>query len=400
MSAARSFSPPLRPDPARRETVTVLHVSRVGFVGGAERVMLTLTAGLGRHGFEPVIACPVGGTLEKAAEAGAVAVDGVPLDRMRFSLDPRVLAAYPRAWRAGSASLMRVARERGARLIHVHHPVGSLYASEAARRLKVPLILHLHDGPPASLPYRMLLRRAARDAALVLCVSRAARSVLETAGGDLAKSRVVPNAVDPVFLQGQVSPASDVTGPGPHIGIFGVVEPRKGQDVFVEAAARLADRYPQARFWIVGATPYDDKAAFVRRVEAAIAAKGLTGRVLLTGHRDDVPALIRAMSVVVSASVSHESFGMVLAEALALGTPVVTTAVGGTTEVVTDGATGRVVPVRDPVALASGIAAVLDGDTAEMARAGAADVRARFAPDVFQAEVTRLYREVLTGGSG
>ena len=357
--------------------------------------MLTLADGIERHGFEAVIACPGGGTLEQAAQAKGIAVAPVPLDRMRLTLNPAALAQYLRAWSEGSATLERIAVEQGIELIHTHHPVGALYARRAARRLGIPLVLHVHDGPPASLPYRNLLRRAAGDASLVVCVSEAARSVLAASRGDLGKARIVANPVDPIFLEGEVRPSAEVAGPGPNIGIFGVVEPRKGQDVFVEAAALLAGSHPEARFWIVGGAPHDDKRDFLRRVEALVEARGLGTRVTVTGHRDDVPALMKAMDVVVSASVSHESFGMVLAEAMALGRPVVTTAVGGTVEVVTDGVTGRVVPIRDPGALAAAIETSLNGATGGTAEAARAEARARFAPAVLQERVVALYEGAL-----
>lgn len=394
MPALRTAGAPDRViDPAGRR---VLHVSRVGFVGGAERVMLTLTAGLGSYGYEPAIACPGGGTLEQAAARKGVAVLPVPFDRMRITRDPRTLLTYPRALLEGGRTLQRIARETRVRLIHVHHPVGALYARRAARSLGVPLVVHLHDGPPASFLYRRLLKQASRDASLVLCVSEAAKSVLDDAGGDLGKAEILPNPVDPSFLMDGVQPARDVVGAGPHVGIFGVIEPRKGHDVFVEAVARLASRYPTATFWIVGPAPFDDKLPFLARIRDLVAHHGLGGRVVFTGHREDVPALMKAMSVVVSASVSHESFGMVLAEAMALGRPVVTTDVGGTTEVVTDGKTGRVVPIRDPKSLAAAIASILDAETRDLGAAGAADVRARFAPAILLRQVAGLYDRVLS----
>lgn len=378
-----------------RTSGRVLHVSRVGFVGGAEQVMLTLAVGLPALGYEPAIAAPAGGTLDRQAREAGVPLHPMPFDRLRITRDPRVLARYPLAWFRGGECLLRACVANGTDVLHAHHPVGALYAGRAVRVLGLPLILHLHDGPPMSAAYRILLRQASRTAERIVCVSRAVHTLLADAGGDVSKAEIVANAVDERFFEPRTEPALDVVGPGPHIGLFGVIEPRKGQDHLLRAVALLTNSYPTAHVWIVGPLEHIDKAPFKRAVESLAATPALRGRVTFTGRRDDVPALMRAMDVVVSASVSHESFGMVLAEAMALGRPVVTSDVGGTAEVVTDGKTGRVVPPADPAALASAIAQTLERDRSAMAAAAAADARARFSPAIFWQRIADIYDQVL-----
>src|SRR5207302_7862895 len=84
---------------------------------------------------------------------------------------------------------------------------------------------------------------------------------------------------------------------------------------------------------------------------------GLESHVVMTGFRRDVPEVMAALDVLVLPSVKSEAVSQVIPQALAVGTPVVGTTVGGTPELVRDGETGRLVPPADAAALA---AAILD----------------------------------------
>lgn len=377
-----------------RQARRVLYVNRVGFLGGVERVLVTLAAGVRRHGWAPLVACPEG-DLATALRGEGVEVAPVGFDRMRITTNPLLLARYPGALWANGQRLRRLAEEARADLIHVHHPVGALYALPAARALGLPLVLHVHDGLPVRPLYQLALRAAVRAADRILCVSGTARDLVETVPVDPARVSVIHNGVDRAFLDRPHEPAAEVTGPGPHIGVFGVIEPRKGQHVFLEAAARIAGARPQARFWVVGPVALADKAGYRAELEALVAREGLADRVTFTGFRADVGRWMRAMDVVALTSVAHESLGMVLAEAMALGRPVVASAVGGTPEVVTDGVTGRLVPPNDPAALADAITGLLNGDRQAMGERAAADVRQRFSPDLFCGRVAAVYEEVM-----
>ena len=375
----------------------VLTVNRVGFLGGVERVLVTLAAGLPDCGYHPTLLCPDEGALAAAARAEGIAVATFPLDRMRITADPRVLARYPLGWWCGARQVLRAAERTRARLIHVHHPVGALYAIPAARRLGLPLVLHVHEVLPAKPMYAWALRLAVRRAARILCVSDSARALLSVTSADPARVQVIHNGLDRRFLAGGITPAPEVSGPGPHIGVFGVIEPRKGQDVFLAAAAALARRYPAAQFWIVGPLALADKAGFRVRLEALAAQPGLAGRVHFTGFRPDVARWMLAMDVVALPSVGQESFGMVLAEALALGRKVVASATGGTAEAIADGVTGRLVPPGDAAALAAAVAGLLEADAEGTGARAAAATRARFAPELFCRRVAAVYDELLAG---
>jgi glycosyltransferase involved in cell wall biosynthesis len=136
------------------------------------------------------------------------------------------------------------------------------------------------------------------------------------------------------------------TGDDPVIGTVALLKVQKGIRDLVDAARIVAASHPRARFVHVGGGPMDGE------VRAWIAAAGLTDRFTLVGWVDDPLTLLPGMDVFVLPS-HWEGLPIALLEAMAAGVPVVGTAVPGIEEVIVDGETGRLVPARDPVALAS-----------------------------------------------
>ncbi|MDX6751200.1 glycosyltransferase family 4 protein [Geminicoccaceae bacterium 1502E] len=382
------------PPPPRRR---VLMVSRVGFLGGVERIMLTLAGGLQAHGWDAVLACPPEGALARAARGRCLEMAPSPFDRMRISANPLVLGHYPLAWLRGARSVERHCRQHGIDLIHVHHPVTALYARRASRALGIPMILHVHETLPARPLYAAAMRAVVGHAAAVLCVSQAARALAQALGADAARTQVVHNGIDARFLTAgepfMVPEPLQNAGPGPHVGIFGMLEPRKAQHVLLEAAALLAGRFPTARFWLVGTAALRDKQGYARELARQAAAPPLQGRVRLVGFQADVAPWLAAMDVVVQTSVAYESFGMALAEAMALGRPVVGSRAGGIPEVIGDGLGGSIVPPGDPAALAAALAPLLGSPDLrrELGKKAAAAARRRFAPGMFCDAVARVY---------
>src|SRR5437867_1038005 len=148
---------------------------------------------------------------------------------------------------------------------------------------------------------------------------------------------------------------------------------------------------PLTRFLIVGdGVGYDE----VRR---RVSDLGLAEHATMTGFRRDIPEVMAALDVLVLPSIRSEATSQVIPQALAVGTPVVATTVGGSPELVRDGETGRLVPPADPHALAAAVLEIL-GDPARaraMGRAGQAAVAAGLTLDASMTRTTSVYRALL-----
>ena len=125
---------------------------------------------------------------------------------------------------------------------------------------------------------------------------------------------------------------------------------------------------------------------------------GVDSRVIFTGYREDIPALIAGMDVFVLPSL-NEGMGRVLVMAMALGKPIVASRVGGVPELLGQGEAGLLVPPADPRALADAICTLL-ADPVRAKTLG--EVGRRRAPaysaDAMVQALARLYREVLSDG--
>src|SRR5438093_607402 len=177
------------------------------------------------------------------------------------------------------------------------------------------------------------------------------------------------------------------------VGLVANIRGSKGHNVFLEAAWEILRQAPLTRFLIVGdGVGYDE----VRR---RVSDLGLAEHATMTGFRRDIPEVMAALDVLVLPSIRSEATSQVIPQALAVGTPVVATTVGGSPELVRDGETGRLVPPEDPPALARAVLEILrDPERARaMGRAGQAAISAGLTLDASMARTTAVYRELLAG---
>jgi glycosyltransferase involved in cell wall biosynthesis len=215
------------------------------------------------------------------------------------------------------------------------------------------------------------------------------RIVVAARGVDLAAfdpARVTPETVAALRAGFSVPPGSSM------IAMVGRLSPWKGQDVLVDAMAMVT--HPSKAVLVGGGDP-----AIGERLAARAAGLGIADRVVLAGSRRDIPEILAAADVAVSASIEPEAFGRVAVEAMAMETPVVATDHGGSRETVVPGETGWLVTPGDAAALASAIdAALSDPDRlSRMGRAGRQRVIARFPASRMVETEYDVYRRLLAG---
>jgi glycosyltransferase involved in cell wall biosynthesis len=171
----------------------------------------------------------------------------------------------------------------------------------------------------------------------------------------------------------------------PLVGLIARFDPMKDHATFFAAAAKLVERVPAAWFLAVGRGVEG-----VECSQLAAAYPQLKGRLLRVGERSDVPSVMAALDLCVSSSIT-EGFSNVIGEAMACGAPCVVTEVGDSAAIV--GETGRVVPPRDPEALAAQAATLLQQPPEEMEALRQA-CRSRIESLFSMASVARRYAEL------
>jgi glycosyltransferase involved in cell wall biosynthesis len=354
----------------------ILHTEASIGLGGQEIRILTETRWLLEHGWDALIACQPSSRL--LVEARAAGLPAVPLP-MRSALD---VAAF--------VALRRLVAIRGVALLHTHSSIDSWLATLAARSRHRPVVRSRHVSIPVPRRRALVYRLADR----VLTSGDAIKAIVVRAGVPEARVVSIPAGVDTARFHPGVSGKTlrDELGlSGPVVGLVANVRGSKGHRYFLEAARTVLAARPEARFLVVGdGVGLDDVRRRVREL-------GLERAVILTGFRRDIPEVMAALDVLVLPSVKSEATSQVIPQALAVGTPVVATAVGGIPEIVHDGENGLLAPPADAAALAGAILSLLaDPERARaMARAGQSLVRGRYTVDAMMERTTAVYRELL-----
>jgi glycosyltransferase involved in cell wall biosynthesis len=362
--------------------VRILYLNPTGQLGGAEYSLLDLAASLDRRRFEPVIACLGDGPLVAAAEergVQAIAVT-VPARFARLSLKGRrsgpialamsAMSAAPAAWQ-----IRRLAAHTD--IVHTNgnkaHVLGGLVGGRAR------LVWHVRDFWRARTFERFMVWLANRRTDAVVANSAAVGGHLTRMGVAAALVYAVPNGIDATRFtpDGAAAPVRAEFGwpeGAPLVGIVGILARWKGQDVLLRAFASLLRRRPEARCVVAGDEIYvtQGQTGFRSELQQLARDLGIEHAVGFTGYRQDVPALLRALDVVVHASVEPEPFGRVVAEGMACGRPVIATNAGGVLEVTGgSGTAALLVPPGDIDAMSNALERLLS-DRAEAARLGAA----------------------------
>lgn len=282
-----------------------------------------------------------------------------------------------------------------ASLVHAHGFKAGLVARPAARLARVPCLVTVHGdfveagkckaGKVYYLAERMLSRLTARYIAVSNWL---AESLVETCGISRDKITVIPNGIDLAALANNRPPGEREW----LVGTVARLAPQKGVDFFLRASAILAAEFPDLRFLVVGDGP------LMSQLKELARQLGISERVVFTGQRDNVPALLGKLSVYVQPSLS-EGQGLAVLEAMAAGCPVVATRAGGLKEVVVHGENGLLATPGDSRELAFFVAQLLrnPGLAARLGERAKLSL-GRYSRDKMLADTLHLYRSVVKGG--
>jgi glycosyltransferase involved in cell wall biosynthesis len=386
---------------------TLLFVHGSADLYGSDITLLQLVSGLDRKRFDAIVVVPYGGPLvSRLQQAGAEVLirPDLPVIRRKYlsvgGVFHLTLSLRSIWW------LVNLIRERRVALVHTN-TLGVLPAGLAAWLVGCARVWHVHEiiiQPRIVASLLATLSSAASN--VVIANSRAtADHYRRTRLATSAPIEVILNGVDESRLCGHVEgPLRSVTGAGPGDTVFtlvGRINRWKGHSVFLDAAERFAAESANVRFLIVGDSFAGQESlteAVDRRIESSDA---LCGRAVRLSHVAEVCSVYEASDVVVVPSIEPEPFGLVAAEAMAAGLPVIASRIGALPEVVDDDHTGILVDPGDATSL---VAAMRKLDASpflreEMGRKARRRFERCFRVDRYIEEFTRVYDELLSNKS-
>ncbi len=370
--------------------IKILEMIDTTFLGGGQINLLSLTSCLDKSLFEILVCSRKGGALVEAVKDRGI--QHIPiLNTKRFS--PSIVA-----------EIVDMLTEFRVDVLHTHGGVAGFYGRWAARKCRIPVIIHTLHGIHY-LHYRnfvikylyVLLEKwfsRLTDAVIYVCDSD---KILGKKYGLVpeGKNVVIRNGVD--FLTFEMSQGKQTEklefaqGLGldlskPIVGTVARLHRQKGIPYLLEAAQLLLQEIPGVQFLIIGGGPWKDR--LIKQKNRL----GLENSVHFLGERKDIPKLLSLFDVVVLPSL-WEGLPYSLLEAGSSGKPVVATDVDGVKEIITDGKTGILVPSKKPRELAAALFQLLE-DKELANRLGVAlkeDIQKRYSLLTMVEDVQKLY---------
>jgi len=375
MAVAEILVTPTRSASTATRPLRVCHVSLTLKTGGLERIL----ADLARH-HDRAVCLPeflaireVGRFADEIRDAGGI------VHRLRPS------------GRWGQIQQMRrLFREQGFDVVHTHNTYPHLYASIAARLARVPVVVNTRHGQRAGHGWksRTQFRWASHLVNRIITVSDdAAKLCIEVDGIAKGKVQRIWNGID----------LTDFAFSGPASQPVAIAVARlsaeKDFPTLLRAVPLVLASVPDFRLRIVGDGPEREP------LERLTVELGITRYIEFLGERTDVPELLKEAGFFVSSSLT-EGISLTLLEAMAVGLPVVATAVGGNPEIVVAGKTGSLVPSHDPQALPNAIVTMCRNQSAwlAMGKSGRDRVAGNFEVGRMANDYEQLYLDLITQG--
>ncbi|HXQ44754.1 MAG TPA: glycosyltransferase family 4 protein [Acidimicrobiales bacterium] len=383
------------------ERLRVAAVSSSRQAWGAERAVMALAAPLADRGIELILASPPGGDLQE--QWTTMGLRHVPLEiperngvRGPDGDSPPSAGQLAAEGLTTLRSVRRIARTaRAVDVVHSNSLWTHFDCAVAGRLARRPVVLDLHDIVRPGVGRRLLTTAVALSSAAV-AVSRAVADCVGPSGS--RHLQVTFPAVDlDVFRPGPPDPETRrrlTSSPtDPLVGIIGRLDPEKGVDLVMRAVSALDGPAGTAHLVVVGSPAFGSD-AYLEHLRAE-AGRLLGDRVRFVGRIEDVPETLRALDVLVNASVA-EPFGLGVLEAQAAGVPVVATGGGGVTDFLTDGDNALLVPVGDAAAMTTALGRLLRDPElgVRLACRGRAVAEAGHGIDLFADAMADLYRRL------
>jgi glycosyltransferase involved in cell wall biosynthesis len=299
------------------------------------------------------------------------------------------------------ARLVQLLRREHVDLVY-SNSLYALHGAWAAKLVGLPHVWHIREIPDAPRLAKWVLRTAARrlSSRVITMTDAVARAI-----GEGKYVYTIPDGIDldrfnPRVSGQRIRRELGVSDAELLVGFVARLDPWKGAEVFVRAAAEVSRARKDTRFLVCGGElpGYEEYARGLVRLARDL---GIEDRVLFTGWKyrlDDIPEVMAALDVLVHTSIRPEPFGLVMVEAMATEKPVVAADDGGVREVVEPGVTALLAHPGDHHGVAAAVLEILSDPAraAAMGKAGRARAERLFEVGAYVRRVEAVYEELLT----
>lgn len=335
----------------------ILFYSHTGTVSGAENILLLALKRLDRSRFTPSAICPAEGNLaEKISELGVQCETIAPLE-MRFTWRVDLFFKYLLSFWKTFKQLRAAINKAKPDLIHANSIRAGLVATAASVGTKTPVFWHLQDELPRH-PFSTVIRlfAVASSRGRLIAASQATADSFRGRILHFFKNRlplrVIYNVIELENFEVDSRNRRRIReelrlGEGEFvIGIVGQITTRKGQLELVRTFAEASKQMPSSTLLVVGAPMFNQDDLYFAELKQTVRELDLEHHVKFTGKRSDVAQVMQSLDALVVNSKS-EAFVIVAIEAMACGTPVIATEVGGIREMIEHKVNGWLVPFGD-----------------------------------------------------
>jgi glycosyltransferase involved in cell wall biosynthesis len=393
-------------------SIRIAFIEQDSGIGGAEINLFYLFRGMDKDLFCPIVIVPYEGPLtERLRQMG-----------VKYHVIPRVKFIYTSAYILGKKvfnpfavlydifvfipaiwKLKAYLKKEKIRIVLTNSMLAHIYGAIAAKIADVPCIWHMQDIVDPRMAIGLAMRALVSFGRIfpekIVVISRAVGQMFT--GERIQKVQVVYNGTDTIKFSPDIDGSGirkefNITNDEFVVGIVGRLVIWKGQREFLKAASVIVHKIPDAKFLIVGDTTFGSK-QYKEELYDLACELGIESKVIFSGGRDDIPNIIRAMDVMVHASISPEPFGLVIIEGMASGVPVVASNRGGPVEIIEDGKDGFLINPEETDTFAGRVIELLRDKSLrdKIAEAARKKVVEHFSVGKFTSEFQKIYREVL-----
>jgi L-malate glycosyltransferase len=354
-------------------------------LGGGERIVLKLAALLPQYGYRVSILTFSAHPESAGLKSPPCSIYLLPLKR-----------TYDLTAMRGSLDLRRFLKQQRIRIVQTFFESSDIWAGFVTKAMSsAKLIWSRRDmGILRTSKHRAAYRLMAGAPDRVFAVSeQVRRHCIEVDGIDPSRVMTVYNGLD--LADWNADSGSEERVGEPVVATVGNIRRVKGHDVFIRAAASIAEKFPDTSFRIAGDVLEPE---YFAELQKLVSELKLSNRFHFVGGVTNLQDYLSTVEVFVLPSRS-EGFSNAIIEAMAASLPVVATSVGGNAEAVQDGVSGIIVPPEDSAALAAAIISLLY-DTAKAKQMGIQGKRLaaeKFTTKAMMSQITSVYASLLRG---